>query len=314
MRDFVFESSRAAALMSSRIDFRRSVVTPPEPVDFVFPGLACGSLGTCISQGGVGKSMLWLQKAVSLTLGCDLFNVYSSKEQPIHIKAGPVVMLSAEDPSIVLQNRIHQIGKYLQPDQADIVHDQLLLLSAQGLGFSATDTLAGSWLDSLREVVSNWGNCPRLMVFDTLNRCLGGANENSASDIGAIVTNFEALCSEFGCATIVLHHANRSSVKSDAVHSLLASRGSSALVDNARYVETLSSERTDEILVSFPKASYSKQPPSVCLHRDTHGVLWGVHPALSPRDAEQRPALLGAQPSAAAPFGEMLHADEEDWT
>ncbi|MCZ8133852.1 MAG: helicase RepA family protein [Rhodobacteraceae bacterium] len=314
MRDYSFDRSRYAALAASRIDFRRSVITRPEPIDFVMPGFALGSFGTCISQGGVGKSMFWLQKCVSVTLGRDLFNLWSSKEQSIDIKAGPVVMISAEDPSVVLQNRIYEIGKHLEPEQTNIVNDELLLLSTQGLGFNAADRLQNSWLASLKEVISDWGKCPRLMVFDTLNRCLGDANENSASDIGAIVSNFESLCTEFGCATIVLHHANRSAVKADAVHSLLSARGSSALVDNSRYVETLSSESRDNVCVSFPKTSYSKQPPSVCLHRDTDGVLWGVHLSPSPKEQDPERLLLEFLPDGEDPLDGSNAVDEGDWT
>lgn len=66
MRDYTFDRSCYAALVASRIDFRKSVITKPAPIDFVMPGFALGSFGTCVAQGGVGKSMFWLQKSVSV--------------------------------------------------------------------------------------------------------------------------------------------------------------------------------------------------------------------------------------------------------
>jgi regulatory protein RepA len=306
MRDFIFDGGCFSGLASCRIDFRQAAQTKPEPIDFVTPGLAAGSFGLCFSQGGVGKSMFSLQKAASICLGEDPFGFWSDEAQSCQLKAGPVVMVSAEDPTRVLENRIYSVGSHLTEDQQVQIGENLLLLSTQGQGFNVGGGQDSPWLDALKRLVDKWGKTPRLMIFDTLNRCLGGANENSSTDMGAVVSAFESFCVEYGCATMVLHHANRSAVRKDEVHSLLASRGSSALTDNARYVETMTARSDGTVAVAFPKTSYSEQPDPLCLRRDDHGVLWGVHPTFSSTSPKEKPLAIEYQPEVAD--------DEDGWT
>lgn len=305
MRDFV-ESGNYASLASSRVDFSRCVRTKPEPIDFVLPAQAAGSFGICVSQGGVGKSMFWLQKAVSLTVGSDIFGFWSNGQQSFEMKRGPVVMVSAEDPTRVLENRIHAVGRHLTSEQQDCIDENLLLLSTQGLGFNVGGGLDDTWLAALERLVDTWGKTPRLMVFDTLNRCLGGANENSSTDMGAVVSTFETLCLKYGCATMALHHANRTAVRKDEVHSLLSSRGSSALTDNSRYVETMTASDENCITVAVAKSSYSGRPQSLCLRRDEDGVLWGAYPDLSNPSSVARPLAIE--------FHMYAEDEEDDWT
>lgn len=44
----------------------------PQPIDYVLPNLAIGTIGAIVSPGGAGKSMLALQLAVQITCGVDL--------------------------------------------------------------------------------------------------------------------------------------------------------------------------------------------------------------------------------------------------
>ncbi|MEH6725985.1 MAG: helicase RepA family protein [Hyphomicrobiales bacterium] len=61
----------------------------------------------------------------------------------------------------------------------------------------------------------------RLIVIDTLARAMFGADENSASDMGAFVSNAGLIADQFDCLVIVVHHAGK-----DADRGM---RGSSAL-------------------------------------------------------------------------------------
>ena len=63
---------------------------------------------------------------------------------------------------------------------------------------------------------------PRLIIVDTLSRCFSG-DENKQEFMGAFVRTLDALRDHYGCAILVIHHANRqaemrgSSVLSGAV-------------------------------------------------------------------------------------------------
>ncbi len=50
---------------------------------------------------------------------------------------------------------------------------------------------------------------PVLVVFDTLARCIVGADENSAKDIGIAVASTNMVQRSLGCATNWVHHTNR---------------------------------------------------------------------------------------------------------
>ena len=48
---------------------------------------------------------------------------------------------------------------------------------------------------------------PALFVFDTLHRCMGGADENSAQDVGKALTNLDALRAELDAGALLIHHS-----------------------------------------------------------------------------------------------------------
>jgi hypothetical protein len=62
---------------------------------------------------------------------------------------------------------------------------------------------------------------PRAIVLDTLARCMGEADENSARDMGRFVNRCAAIERHFGCVVIVVHHVGKDPTR--------GGRGSNAL-------------------------------------------------------------------------------------
>jgi RecA-family ATPase len=67
-----------------------------------------------------------------------------------------------------------------------------------------------------------------LIVFDTLSRCLAGADENNQKDMSAAVGVCDTLRHQLGCCVLLLHHTTKdgavergSSVLRGAVDTLL---------------------------------------------------------------------------------------------
>jgi len=76
----------------------------------------------------------------------------------------------------------------------------------------------------ISDIKTQWqdANTPiRLVVIDTLARAMFGADENSASDMGAFVSNAGLIAEQLDCLVIAVHHAGK-----DAERGM---RGSSAL-------------------------------------------------------------------------------------
>lgn len=63
----------------------------------------------------------------------------------------------------------------------------------------------------------------RMITFDTLSRCLGGADENSNTDMAIVMSNCERIAHATGAAVVLLHHTTKDGV---------AYRGASALKNN----------------------------------------------------------------------------------
>jgi RecA-family ATPase len=50
---------------------------------------------------------------------------------------------------------------------------------------------------------------PVLIVFDTLSRCLAGADENNQKDMSTAIAVFDTLRKQLGCAVLFLHHTTK---------------------------------------------------------------------------------------------------------
>jgi RecA-family ATPase len=164
--------------------------TPP-PLDFVLPGLLAGTVGLLVGAGGCGKSMLAAEMACSVAAGADVFGIVGSTPA-----RGRAVYLSAEDPAIIWHYRLRSLGHFFRPDDRDRTIEDLDVMPVCGLGCSLAD------LDDL----AIYAQGARLIVLDTLNRLLCGANENDNSIIGAAVSTVERLATRTGAAVLIVHH------------------------------------------------------------------------------------------------------------
>lgn len=273
------------------LDLRQVFATQPPPLDFVLPGLLGGTVGVLVSPGGTGKSMLVLESACSIATGTDLFGLWG--EAP---HAGRVVVLAVEDPADVLGRRVHAMGAGLGPEAVEAIADGVELLPAYGRGFTiATPTPNGPERSETMRRFTDYlaRRAPRLVVFDTLNRCLGGISENDSGAMGAVMSHVEAMCREVGCAALIVHHANKLSMVSGSGAEQHAARGSSAITDNARWQANLSTMQRDEaekrgiegdgdrrrwVRLDLSKVNYGPPLAERWLERGEGGVLRGAAP------------------------------------
>jgi RecA-family ATPase len=172
------------------------------PPQWLLPDLIVAN-GFAVLYGppGVGKSFLALDFALSIATGCE--GVVEARY------IGPVVYVAAEGQG-GLRKRIEAWEKacnckaeniYFLPEPVNLIEEAetKALISAIG-GLPAP---------------------PRLIVLDTMARCLSGADENSSKDVGAFVGMTDTLRHTFNCAVLVVHHGTKSNAQTE--------RGSSAL-------------------------------------------------------------------------------------
>ena len=76
-------------------------------------------------------------------------------------------------------------------------------------------------VEDLKRNIQSLHEKPRLIVIDTLARCMNGADENSAKDMGSFISGVDTIKKAFNCAILLLHHTNKANGRNE--------RGSSSL-------------------------------------------------------------------------------------
>ena len=148
---------------------------------------------------------------------------------------GPVIYLTGEGVS-GFKRRLVAMRQHLGIEGQGVPF--FMIESVPDLGSEATDLpqlLAE--LDAF--LINGCPERPRAIVLDTLARCMGEADENSARDMGRFVNRCAAIERHFGCVVVVVHHMGKDTNR--------GARGSNALngaADVTMFVEKSDSHST----------------------------------------------------------------------
>lgn len=205
----------------------------PPPLDFVVCGLAAGTVGNITSPGATGKSFVALQMAMGVaSKEADnlLLNLANNNE-------GQVVIFNAEDPEIVIKQRLFSIGKHLSNNAHKKVKSNIQINSLIGQQPNISD------VTFLEDVIKKCMG-KRLVIFDTFTR-FHQLNENDNSQMSQVVSYYEKIAHETGAAVLFLHHSSKGAVLGGQQAEQQSTRGASAITDNCRwqaYLQTMSIE------------------------------------------------------------------------
>ena len=273
------------------LDLRSALESDPPVFDFVLPALKQGSCGAIVATGGVGKTMLALQLAITVSSGHDLLQLELLNWT---CKTGKVVFFSGEDDLEVLQKRVHTMGEHMPPAQREIMYQNLEVASLVGLMSKIDDF---DWL----QFFSDRTKGARLVVFDTLRR-FHNRDENDNGEMSELLGHLEALCLEHNTTIIFLHHTNKGTGAEVTQH---ASRGASALTDNVRWQVNLATMSEDEaktamdgtiicaterawyVKLIFAKINYSAPINDIWFKKQNGGALKKVTVKIAPKKEKQ---------------------------
>lgn len=266
----------------------------PTPLEFVLPGFVRATVGALVSPGGLGKSFWSLAVAVAISAGAkgDLTGLKPAE--------GRVLVLSKEDPIEVLEQRLHAMSRVLPKS---VSYAGVDYRSCLGMDIDVMDE---EWFQVLCEAAKG----ARLVILDTLTR-FHRLDENSAQDMGTLLSQLERLAAASGAAILFLHHTSKAAVMNGLAALQQAARGSSVLVDNARWCAFLAmmtdveartfgvpaGERVHYVRWNISKQNYGAAIDDVWYRRGEGGVLQPVK--FVPQKALAPVAAGTAQPVAA---------------
>lgn len=258
-----------------KLDIDWALNSPLPPLDFVLPGLLPGTLGLLIAPGATGKSTLTLEVALSIALGRPVAGGLFPAPKP-----GKVVVLAGEESGRVLAERLRPMLD-LTEQASPLLAENLALYPMSGMSSTLVE---GGCPTQLYAELKDACVGARLVVVDPLRRMHTG-DENSSADMTSFVVVMEQLAKATGAAILGVHHANRASNADGASQN--AARGSTALVDGARWQVNLSrmderaaqshfiaeTDRVNYVALDFAKTNYLAPRPRCWLKRQPGGRL-----------------------------------------
>ena len=267
-----------------------SIDIPPEPRDFILQGLLdVGRVGLLTGHGGRGKSWALTQLAISVATGTPWFGEYSVP------KKGKVVLILGEEDMQEVHRRIYEAIQAM-----DLDHEQKQDIKknvyAMGMGGEQVTLIDGNKgtddYEELKDLIT-FEEDLRLVILDPLSRFAGDDTEGEAKAATRFITLLEHLTlshtgSKF--SVIMAHHERKPGGPRDGGDQFSV-RGSTGLVDGARWVARLGKVKDDESgdLVKFEvvKTNYQPSRRSITLERrpGRSGVLF-KQTELTPERAE----------------------------
>jgi RecA-family ATPase len=207
------------------IDLRKLLSKPVPKLDFCLPGLLAGTVGSIVSPGGLGKSMLALELCSIVAGGADLLGIGN-------IPKGKAVYLPVEDPQQAIEHRLFALFEHQNEIQRENIYKNLIV---EPLEKYMPDLLDNSWIEAIMRLAEN----TRLIVLDTLT-LFHTADENDNGEMKRVIATLIQIASKTGCTILFVHHT----AKGSEGRSATSGRGASVLRENIRWQSYLS--RLDE--------------------------------------------------------------------
>ncbi|MCR2831232.1 helicase RepA family protein [Acidithiobacillus ferrooxidans] len=184
----------------------RDLLTNPPAVRWLIRGIVeQDSLTVIYGPSGQGKSFVALGMASSIATGSEWFDAKTSQ--------GPVVYLAGEGYAGI--GRRLRVWQLTNPDAR--LEDAPLFVSRRIVAMAnGADALAE--IDAA--ITEAGAGKPSVVFVDTLARAAVGLDENSAADMGMLMSACDEVRHKYDCCVVIIHHTG---------HDASRARGSSAI-------------------------------------------------------------------------------------
>lgn len=202
------QSAKAPTISSSRFWPTSGYEGWEYSVDWLVKGyIPSKSFGVVYGQSGSYKSFQVLDWACSIASGIGWMGC--------KVKSGLVYYIAAEG-AVAFHKRVK--------GWCDVHLEGEEIPNLQTIGSAPDLTDNGQVSEVIEVILANaelLGVPVRMVVIDTLARCFGGHDENSASDMGAFIVSCDRIKEATGATVVVVHHSGKNEIN--------GARGSSAL-------------------------------------------------------------------------------------
>lgn len=239
------------------------------PPSLVWPTIAVrGEITTTLGRAGKGKTTMNLNRIFAWAAGRPLFNGWTDHEGNEYLKPdGPLRTLIAENEGNA--GMFHQkMGLMLHQGPLNAKEKEMALdnlwIHGDG-GYSGLKLDNDEGVKKLRAAIEK---CEPDIVFIEPFRSLWRGEENSSTDMNAVVDNIVAMATDYGCAVILSHHERKSGVGDDG-EKMSAGRGSTVLEGVVAVMENFESVKDGEYReMTWSKARYLPPPTPVRMEWD----------------------------------------------
>lgn len=284
--------------------FGRFIESEPPPMEWVLKNLLPADVtGLLGSMGGLGKSQLIYQLGMSVATGAPFLGMEVGQ-------TGGFLYLAAEDDEAELHRRGRRILAHYQSfPNWEPIHDTAVCERLYVVSRAAEDNLLTArrgdgevgrtvLVDRIAETASLIPNL-KVVVFEPVPRFRGG-RANDEEDSTRLIEAMEAIKKSTRATVLTAAHVSKAGIREGGGQEVI--RGSSALVDGARWVCTLQRMKSDRaqdygvqkedarryIRLEVPKSNYTSVFEGMWLYWDDSGVL-------VPADLQEREPVRGTE-------------------
>ncbi len=256
------------------------------PPSLVWPTIAVrGEITTTLGRAGKGKTTLNLCRIFAWASGRAIFPGWTDKDGNEYLKpSAPLKTLIAENEGNA--GMFHQkCGLLLHQgpltkEEQEMALDNLFIHGDGGYSGIRLDNDEG--VKKLRRAVEA---CRPDIIFIEPFRSLWRGEENSATDMAAVVDNMVAMATDFQCAVILSHHERKSGAGDDG-EKMSAGRGSTVLEGVVAVMENFDSVVSGEYReMTWSKARYLPPPNPVRMEYDRESGWYEWVPQTAVDDA-----------------------------
>ena len=172
--------------------YRADELVALPPASWLVDGmLPTDALAALVGPSGKGKTFLTIGLACAVATGSEWMG------QPVE-QAGPVLYIAAEGTAGLRQRVQAWVAHHGAPP------DLPLYFICETVNFLEDGDVA-----EVMRAMAALPQPPRLIIVDTLHRAMPGGDENSAKDVGLVVTHADELRRESGATVLIVHHSKK---------------------------------------------------------------------------------------------------------